>query len=107
MFFAIVFEGNSRLGQSAKGRRYTIYGAWRAFCRDAKRVSRAVKLHQVKIRARKNCIHHTPGKNATEKKPGEAGLGRRFFLISSLSRLLDQSACLDHLLSCHFASFAI
>jgi hypothetical protein len=45
------------------------------FSRDASNVSCAAKLHQVEIRARRNCMRRTPRKNATGKrKPGKAGL---------------------------------
>jgi hypothetical protein len=59
MFFAIVFQGNSRAVGFAKGRRYAIYGAHKRRVIAMQDVSPAVKLHQVKVRARKNCIRCT------------------------------------------------
>jgi hypothetical protein len=55
-----------------KRRRHATCDARRVFARDFLNVSGAVKLHPVKVRARKNCNRCTQGRNAT-KSPAKPG----------------------------------
>jgi hypothetical protein len=60
------------------------------FSRDASNVSYAAKLHQVEIRARKNCIsrHAANERDGQKESPAKAGLvDVRFTMIASRDKL--------------------